>query len=58
MPVAVETGRLLAPALGDVLLLSAEDESHDTVWPRVDAAGVDVTGAHLVPVTRRRSKSA
>lgn len=40
------------PSAGDVLLLSAEDGIADTIRPRLDALGADVTRVHHVAVVR------
>ena len=39
---------------GDVLFLSAEDSPSDTVRPRLDAAGADVSRVHLLQAIRDR----
>lgn len=48
----LSTGRLLpgqsAPVLVDVLLASAEDGAGDTIRPRLDAAGADVSRVHIL----------
>lgn len=48
----VSTGRTFCDgspcALGDVLLVGAEDGAEDTIRPRLDAAGANVTRVHLV----------
>jgi hypothetical protein len=45
----VDGGR--AP-LGDVILLSAEDDLADTIRPRLDAAGADVSRIHMLTMVR------
>ncbi|MGO9947483.1 MAG: AAA family ATPase [Steroidobacteraceae bacterium] len=39
--------------LGSVLILSAEDDASDTIRPRLDAAGADVSGVHLISAVRQ-----
>ena len=34
--------------VGSVIILSAEDDASDTIRPRLDAAGADVHGVHLI----------
>ncbi len=38
--------------IGDVLMLSAEDDPADTIRPRLDAAGADVKRVHLLSMIR------
>jgi hypothetical protein len=38
--------------LGSVLILSAEDDAGDTIRPRLDAAGANVSAVHLVSAVR------
>src|SRR3989344_794561 len=38
--------------LGDVILLSAEDDIADTIRPRLDAAGADVSKIHVLTAVR------
>lgn len=38
---------------GSVILISAEDDPHDTIRPRLDAAGADVSRIHLLATVRR-----
>ncbi len=38
----------VAAPLGDVVLLSAEDDPADTIRPRLDAAGADCTRVHIL----------
>jgi hypothetical protein len=45
-----EEGR--AP-IGSALILSAEDDAADTIRPRLDAAGADVTRVHLISAVRQ-----
>jgi putative DNA primase/helicase len=45
-------GRGKAP-LGDVLIISAEDDAHDTLRPRLDASQADVNRVHLLTCVRR-----
>jgi hypothetical protein len=47
-PLAGQTD--LAGAAG-VLILSAEDTSEQTIWPRLDAAGADVERIHIAEAT-------
>ena len=37
---------------GDVIILSAEDDAEDTIRPRLDAAGADVSRIHLLEAVR------
>ena len=37
---------------GSVLILSAEDDAGDTIRPRLDAAGADVSAVHLISAVR------
>ena len=37
---------------GSVILLSAEDDAADTIRPRLDAAGVDVSRVHILEAVR------
>ena len=39
--------------LGSVIILSAEDDAGDTIRPRLDAAGADVTRVHQISAVRR-----
>ena len=39
--------------LGSVLILSAEDDARDTIRPRLDAAGANVRGVHLISAVRQ-----
>lgn len=39
-------------AIGSVIILSAEDDAADTVRPRLDAAGADVTKVYIVSAVR------
>jgi len=45
-----------APEPGGVVLLSAEDDPADTIRPRLDAAGADVSRVHLLAAVRRQGK--
>ena len=38
--------------VGSVILLSAEDDAADTIRPRLDAAGADVSRAHVLEAVR------
>ena len=38
---------------GSVLILSAEDDAGDTIRPRLDAAGADVSAVHLISAVRQ-----
>jgi putative DNA primase/helicase len=38
---------------GSVIILSAEDDAGDTIRPRLDAAGADVSGVHLISAVRQ-----
>ena len=40
--------------LGSVLILSAEDDAGDTIRPRLDAAGADVTAVHQISAVCQR----
>lgn len=40
--------------LGNVVILSAEDDAADTIKPRLDAAGADVTRVYLVSAVQQR----
>jgi hypothetical protein len=42
--------------LGDVLVLSAEDDPADTIRPRLDAAGADVSHVYLLKAVREIDK--
>lgn len=60
MAARVSTGRTwpdgsLCPA-GSVILVSAEDDPHDTIRPRLDAHGADVRRVHLLATVRRRGE--
>jgi putative DNA primase/helicase len=39
--------------LGSVIILSAEDDASDTIRPRLDAAGADVSRVHLISAVRK-----
>jgi hypothetical protein len=39
--------------LGSALILSAEDDASDTIRPRLDAAGADVSAVHLISAVRQ-----
>ena len=39
---------------GSVIILSAEDDASDTIRPRLDAAGADVRGVHLISAVRQK----
>ena len=41
---------------GSVILVSAEDDPHDTIRPRLDAHGADVRRVHLLATVRRRGE--
>ncbi|MHC4696647.1 MAG: AAA family ATPase [Planctomycetota bacterium] len=41
---------------GNVVLLSAEDDLGDTIRPRLDAAGADVTRIHAITAVQRSAK--
>lgn len=41
---------------GTVILVSAEDDPHDTIRPRLDAHGADVRRVHLLATVRRRGE--
>lgn len=60
MAARVSTGRTwpdgsACPA-GSVILVSAEDDPHDTIRPRLDAHGADVRRVHLLSTVRRRGE--
>jgi len=60
MAARVSTGRTwpdggACPA-GSVILVSAEDDPHDTIRPRLDAHGADVRRVHLLATVRRRGE--
>ena len=44
-------------ATGRAALLSAEDDAHDTIRPRCDLAGADVSKVHLITGIRNRGES-
>ena len=44
------------PEPADVILLSAEDEIADTIRPRLEAAGADITQAFVLPDIREEGK--
>ena len=46
------------PEPADVILLSAEDEIADTIRPRLEAAGADLTQAFVLPDVRERRGAA
>lgn len=57
---AISTGCSLLPGIGGdltepagVVMLSAEDDPADTIRPRLDAAGADVSRVHLLSMVRR-----
>jgi hypothetical protein len=39
--------------LGSAIILSAEDDASDTIRPRLDAAGANVQGVHLISAVRQ-----
>ncbi len=39
---------------GSVIILSAEDDASDTIRPRLDAAGANVRGVHLISAVRQK----
>lgn len=43
-------------SVGGAVLLSAEDDAGDTIRPRLDAAGADVSRVNLIRAVRRRPK--
>ncbi len=57
MAARVTTGRPWpdgsAPVRGSVILICAEDDPGDTIRPRLDAHGADVTRVHLLKMVRR-----
>ncbi len=60
MTAHVSTGRTWpdgsACPCGSVILVSAEDDPHDTIRPRLDAHGADVRRVHLLATVRRRGE--
>lgn len=60
MTARVSTGRTWpdgsACPCGSVILVSAEDDPHDTIRPRLDAHGADVRRVHLLATVRRRGE--
>lgn len=60
MTARVSTGRTWPDGspcpCGSVILVSAEDDPHDTIRPRLDAHGADVRRVHLLATVRRRGE--
>jgi putative DNA primase/helicase len=60
MAARVSTGRTWpdggACPSGSVILVSAEDDPHDTIRPRLDSHGADVRRVHLLATVRRRGE--
>lgn len=60
MAARVSTGRTWpdgsACPHGSVILVSAEDDPHDTIRPRLDAHSADVRRVHLLATVRRRGE--
>ncbi len=45
------------PMAGEAIILSAEDDDEDTLRPRLDAAGADVSKVHIVEAVRKVNES-